>query len=136
MIKGIMGGNGVVVNGGNTSVPYVNMSTSYGNNTNPMQGMMRISGTDVQVFDGSSWVTMNSSYATVELNGDTQSVIQWAREQRDKQYKREQLIKKNPALQKAFESIERAEANFDLLAKFVENDNDSHDMAEAASSGP
>ena len=122
MIKGIMGGQGVVVNGGNTSVPYINMSNSYGNNGNPMQGMMRINGTDIQVFDGSTWMNLASSYATVELSGDTQSIIQWAREERDKQFKRQQLIKDNPALQKAMDAIERAEANFDLLAKFVEND--------------
>ena len=121
MIKGIMGGNGVNVGGGNTSMPYVNMSTG-GNNSNPMQGMMRINGTEIQVFDGNIWVNVASSYATVELNADTQSILQWAREQRDKQYKREQLIKENPALQKAMEAIERAEANFDILAKFVEDD--------------
>lgn len=122
MIKGIMGGQGVVVSGGNTSLPYVNMSNSYNGNGNPMQGMMRINGTDIQVFDGSTWMNLSSSYATVELNGDTQSILQWAREQRDKQAKREQLIKENPALQKAMDAIERAEANFDILAKFVEND--------------
>lgn len=121
MIKGITGGMGVVVSGGNTSLPYVNMSS--GTNSNPMQGMMRISGSDLQVFDGSTWMNLGSSYATVELNGDTQSILQWAREQRDKQFKREQLIKDNPALGKALEAIQRAEANFDLIAKFVENDN-------------
>lgn len=120
MIKGIMGGTGVVVNGGNASVPYVNMSS--GSMANPMQGMMRINGTEIQVFDGSSWLNVNSSYATVELNGDYQSIIEWARVQRDKQAKREQLIKDNPALAKAHEAIMRAEANFDILAKFVEND--------------
>lgn len=125
MIKGIMGGQGVVVNGGNTSLPYVNMSNTYGNNGNPMQGMMRINGTDIQVFDGSTWMNIASSYATVELNGETQSILQWAREERDKQFKREKLIKDNPALQKAMEAIERAEANFDILAKFVENDNNT-----------
>lgn len=121
MIKGLMGGAGVTVSAGNTSIPYVNMSS--GPQGNPMQGMMRINGSDIQVFDGSSWININSSYATVELNGDTQSIIEWARKERDKQWKREQLIKDNPALQKAMEAIEKAEANFDLLAKFVENDN-------------
>jgi hypothetical protein len=121
MIKGLMGGQGVVVSGGNTSIPYINMSSGY--QSNPMQGMMRVSGSDIQVFDGSSWVTLNSSYATVELNGEVQSIIQWAREERNKQLERTKLIKDNPALQKALEAIERAEANFDLLAKFVEHDN-------------
>jgi hypothetical protein len=125
MIKGLMSGNGVNVNGGNTSLPYINMSMSHGNNGNPLQGMLRISGTDIQVFDGSSWMNIPASYATVELNGETQSILQWAREQRDKQFKREQLIKTNPALQKAMEAIHRAEANFDILSKFVENDTEA-----------
>ncbi len=121
MIKGIMGSNGLIVNGGNTSVPYINISTG-GNNSNPMQGMMRISGTEIQVFDGTSWMNIASSYATVELTGEVQSIIQWAREERNKQLERTKLVKDNPALQKALEAIERAETNFDLIAKFVEND--------------
>jgi len=133
MIKGIMGGTGVVVQGGNTSMPYVNISMS-GNMSNPMQGMLRISGTEMQVFDGNSWVNLTTSYATVELNGDTQSILQWAREQRDKQARRERLIKDNPALQKAWEAITRAEANFDILEKFVEHDTESE--AGYVQSGP
>lgn len=121
MIKGLMGGNGVTVTGGNTSMPYVNMTTG-GNMSNPMQGMLRISGTEMQVFDGNSWINLATSYATVELNGEVQSIIQWARDERNKQLQRTKLVKDNPALQKALEAIERAEANFDLIAKFVEND--------------
>lgn len=117
MIKGLMGGPGLDVQGGNTSVPYVSQ-----NNANPMQGMLRIWGSDMQVFDGSNWMTLSTSYATVNFNGDTQSLLAWAREQRDRQYKREALIKENPALTKAHEAIMRAEANFDILSKFVEND--------------
>jgi len=120
MIKGITSGPGITVNGGNTSVPYVSM-----NQTNPMQGMLRINGSDMQVFDGSNWMTLSTSYATVELNGEVQSIIQWARDERNRQLERSQLVKKNPALQKALENIERAEANFDILAKFVEHDSDA-----------
>jgi hypothetical protein len=118
MIKGLMGGPGLDVQGGNTSVPYINQ-----NNSNPMQGMLRIWGSDMQVFDGNNWMTLSTSYATVNLNGEVQTIIQWAREERNKQLERTQIVKKNPALQKALESIERAEANFDILAKFVEHDN-------------
>lgn len=124
MIKGLMGGQGIVVSGGNTSVPYINMSQG-GNMGNPMQGMLRLSGSDMQVFDGTMWQTLSTSYATVELNGDSQAVLAWARSERDRQYKREQLIKNNPALAKAHEAIMRAEANFDILSKFVEADSES-----------
>jgi hypothetical protein len=117
MIKGLMGSQGVVVNGGNTSVPYVNQ-----NNTNPMQGMVRVWGTDMQVYDGNAWVQLASSYATVELDGNTQSLLKWVEAQRTMSMKRMEAVQKNPALTKAFEAIARAEANFDILAKFVEHD--------------
>jgi hypothetical protein len=118
MIKGLIGTQGVVVSAGNTSLPYVNQNPG-----NPLQGMLRIWGTDMQVFDGSAWVTMSTSYATVSLDAESQDLLQWARTQRTLQLNRDILIKNNPALQKAYESIKRAEANFDILAKFVENDN-------------
>ena len=109
-----MSGAGINVQGGTTSFPYIPM-----NNNNPIQGMIRVNGQDLQVFDGSSWINMGSNYSTVELNGDTQAILQWAREQRDKQLMREQRIKNNPALKKAYEAIERAEANYDILDKIV-----------------
>jgi hypothetical protein len=117
MIKGVISGSGINVQGGHTSFPYVPQNSS-----NPIQGMLRMNGQDIQVFDGSTWMNLGSSFATVELNGETQAILQWAREQRDKQSKREALIKDNPALAKAHEAIMRAEANFDILQKFVEND--------------
>ena len=117
MIKGIMGNQGVVVNGGNTSVPYVNQ-----NNSNPVQGMIRVYGSDMQVFDGSAWVQMATSYATVSLDADTQSVIQWAKSQQQMAMRRMELAQNNPALMKALEAIKRAEDNFELLEQFVKHD--------------
>jgi hypothetical protein len=117
MIKGLMGGQGVNVQGGNTLVPYVNQ-----NNSNPMQGMIRVWGTDMQVFDGNAWINMATSYATVELDGNTRSLLKWCEAQHTMSMKRMEAVEKNPALTKAFEAIARAEANFDILAKFVEHD--------------
>jgi hypothetical protein len=117
MIKGIMGSQGVVVNGGNTSLPFVSTNAD-----NPIQGMIRISGTDLQVFDGRTWVHLSSSYATVELDAHTQSLLKWVEAQRAIAFNRMEAVNKNPALSKAYEAIVRAEANFDILAKFVEHD--------------
>jgi hypothetical protein len=117
MIKGITGGPNLVVTGGSVNMPYVNTNTN-----NPMQGMVRINGNDMQVFDGSSWVSMASSYTTVSLDEETQGLLQWARTQRQLDLNRKTLIKNNPALEKAYEAIQRAEANFDILSKFVEHD--------------
>ena len=84
--------------------------------------MIRISGSDMQVFDGQTWVVMNNSYATVSLDQNTQDLLQWARTQRQLDLNRKFLIENNPALQKAYAAVRRAEDNFDILAKFVEHD--------------
>ena len=117
MIKGLMGNQGVIVSGGNTSVPYVNQNSS-----NPMQGMIRIWGSDMQVFDGTVWINMATSYATVSLDAEAQSLLEWARKQRQLEMNRASLIENNPALENAYRAILRAEQNFDILSKFVEDD--------------
>ena len=117
MIKGIMGNKGVTVSAGDVSTPYIN-----NNSSNPMQGMIRLWGTDFQVFDGTAWIQLASSYATVSLDQDTQDLLLWARTQRQLERNRATLIENNPALEKAYKAILRAEQNFEILSKFVEND--------------
>jgi hypothetical protein len=92
---------------------------------NPIQGMIRINGTDMEVFNGTGWQTLSTSYATVGLDQDAQDLLQWARKQRQLDLDRKTLIKNNPALEKAYEAVKRAEANFDILSKFVEHDKDA-----------
>ena len=116
-----MGSNGVIVSDGNTSLPYINQNSS-----NPIQGMIRIWGTDMQVYDGAAWITMSTSYATVRLDHDAQALLEWARLERTKQRVREDQVRNNPALKIAFDKIKKAEENFDLLEKFVEFDNEEY----------
>ena len=114
-----MGTKGVTVGAGDVSTPYIN-----NNSSNPMQGMIRLWGTDFQVFDGTAWIQLASSYATVSLDQDTQDLLLWARTQRQLERNRATLIENNPALEKAYKAILRAEQNFDILSKFVEEDNE------------
>ena len=120
MIKGLQGVTGITVTAGNTALPYVSP-----NPNNPMTGMIRINNTELEVFNGSNWQMISSSYATVGLDQEVLDVIQWARTQRTIAMKRMEAVQKNPALTKAFESIVKAEANFDILAKFVEYDKET-----------
>ena len=114
-----MGNRGVTVSGGDVSTPYIS-----NNSSNPIQGMIRLWGNDFQVFDGNMWIQLASSYATVSLDQDTQDLLQWARTQRQLEMNRATLIENNPALEKAYKAILRAEQNFDILSKFVEEDNE------------
>jgi hypothetical protein len=120
MIKGITGTLGVTVFGGNSASPYIPQNIN-----NPMQGMIRLNGSDFQVFDGTGWQPLATSYPSVGLDEDTQDLLQWARTQRQLDLNRKFLIENNPALAKAHEAIKRAETNFDILSKFVENDLDA-----------
>jgi hypothetical protein len=120
MIKGINGSNGVVVSGGNMAHPYTST-----NSENPMQGVLRMRGTDIQYMDNTSWMSLPTSYATVELSPEIQSLLDWVRTERNRSLQREQQIQKHPALKNAHDAIKRAEANYDLIEKFVEHDNDN-----------
>jgi hypothetical protein len=117
MIKGLMGTTGITVSGGNTSLPYISSNAN-----NPIQGMIRINNTDLEVFNGTAWQSLPSSYATVSLDQDVLDIIQWARTQRQLEMNRATLIENNPALENAYRAVLRAEQNFDILSKFVEND--------------
>jgi len=117
MIKGILGGPGVIASGGSMNYPYIPMNAN-----NPIQGMLRINGQDMQTFDGSGWITLGASYANISLDSDSLDLLQWARTQRQLELNRKTLIENNPALRKAQEAIKRAEDNFEFLSKFVEDD--------------
>ena len=103
MIKGLAGSAGVKVSGGDTSVPYIPM-----NHENPIQGMIRVWGTDLQVFNGSSWTVMPSSLATVTLDERTLAILDWAR---NKMIEEETLISlpnDHPAVIIARQNVNRA----------------------------
>ena len=119
MIKGITGGRYVLVSGGSSDNPYISPGSvgagmvRYNPNMNCME-----------VNDGNMWKTLGMSYATVALNAEAESLLDWARQQRDQQQLREKRIQENPALKKAYEAIQRAEANFDILDKIIGDDLD------------
>ena len=103
MIKGLAGGVGVKVSGSDTSLPYVPM-----NHENPIQGMIRVWGSDLQVFNGSNWSILPSSYATVTLDEYALGLLDWVRK---KQIEEEVLISlpnDHPAVKIARQNVNRA----------------------------
>ena len=120
MIKGINSASQyITVTGGAPGSTYVN-------NYSGGQGVGNIrfntSNQNMEVYDGNSWQTLAMNYATVDLSYDAQQLLEWARVQQRRQIERESKIRSNPALKKAYEAIQRAEENFDLIYKFVEHD--------------
>ena len=111
MIKGLQGISGVSVNGGNTALPYVGPNAN-----NPMTGMIRIHNTELEVFNGSSWQMISTSYATVGLDQDVLDIVQWARKKRDEENEWYKLASSNEAVRIALEQLEQAKTRLELTA--------------------
>jgi hypothetical protein len=111
MIKQIHPGKGINISNSYNSHPYI----SPGSNG---AGMLRWNSSFncFEVNDGAVWMKLQMSEPTIELSPNSQAAIEWAQAQMFKERMREERIKNNPALQKAYDAIKRAEANFDILA--------------------
>lgn len=132
MIKGInSSGRYVTVTGGTSSDPYISPGSAGA-------GMLRWNPNmnNMEVNDGNSWKTLSMNYATVELTPEAESLLEWARKERDKHRTREDAVRRNPALQKAYDAIKRAEDNFDLLETIAKEHDNDHGEVMAESSGP
>lgn len=111
MIKGITSNSQFITVSGGTPVNTYISPGAVG------AGMMRYNPNtnNIEVNDGNTWREVVGSYASVDLSYEAQELLNWARDQKRKQLERETRIRNNPALQKAYEAIKRAEENFDLL---------------------
>ena len=114
MIKSLQGDPYIVVSGGSTSLPYVPM-----NNENPIQGMMRVWGTDLQVFTGSNWTVMPSSYTTVGLAPQYQQAIDWAHRKMIEEIKMQKLAEQHPAIADLVDAVATAEEQLRMAVALV-----------------
>ena len=88
---------------------------------------------NIEVNDGNMWKQLDTSYAQVQLDHEAESILNWAKQERDRQRLREKRIQENPALKKAYEAILRAEENYDILDRIVGED---HDVGTQVQSSP
>lgn len=108
MIKGISGSSHIVVNGGNSSGPYVSSHSGQ-----PMIGMVRYHNSNLEVYDGSVWLTIGGSYVTVELTGSANSAINWAITKMAEEAELKKLSEEHPAVKIALDNLEKAKQKLD-----------------------
>jgi len=118
MIKGIAPmGKYTIVSAGNTSVPYVNQNIN-----NPVTGMIRVIGNDMQVFDGTTWMTMNTSYASVGLSPEAEALLDWAKKKRDEEIELEALAQTNPTIRDLLETIKQKEEQITIVRTLIKKE--------------
>ena len=111
MITNLVGGAGINIPSVTGGLPYITP------NNNPAQGMLRMFGTEIQVFDSavSSWIPLNAGYATVRLDDEAMSAVKWALAKSKEEYRMEQLAKENATVAAAVAQVKHAEERLKLV---------------------
>jgi hypothetical protein len=109
MIKGINStGRYTVVQGGTAMNPYIAPGgqsagmVRYNTNMNIME-----------IYDGQSWKELSTSYASVGLTSEAESLLDWARNKMAEELKYKALANEHPAVKIALENLERAKQQLD-----------------------
>ena len=84
-----------------------------------MQGMLRINGSELEVFDGNHWNKIYPSTANVGLNSSASAAIDWAIQKMEEEKLWKQLAEKNEAVKIALDNLEEARKQVDLIAKLA-----------------
>ena len=103
-------GKYVQVSGGTASTYINNYSGSQG------VGNMRYntSSQRMEVFDGNNWQMINMGSASVGLNPEAESLLDWAKKKRDQEDEWYKLASSNEAVRIALEQLEQAQTRLEL----------------------
>ena len=102
MIRNITGGLGIHISGSVYNAPYIDT-------TRPSAGIVRYVGGNFEVYDGSSWLPLQSSYPTIELDNETQKIIRWAQNRMVEEERMQALAAQHPTVADALAAQQRAE---------------------------
>ena len=102
MIRNITGGYGIHVSGSVYNAPYIDT-------TRASAGMVRYVGGNLEVYDGASWLPIQSSYPQIELEGEILEIIKWAQNRMVEEERMQALAKTHPTVADALLARDRAE---------------------------
>ena len=108
-------------------------ASNYVNNYSGAQGVgnVRFNTTSqtMEVYDGNNWIQLQMSHATVGLNYEAESLLDWAARKRNEEQEFERLAKDNAAVRIAMENVEKAKQQLRITATLAKDT--AHDFGEA-----
>lgn len=116
MIRNITGGYGIQVSGSAYSAPYVDTSR-------PSAGLVRYNNGNIEVYDGGSWLVMQSSYPTIELDHETREILQWAQNRMVEEERMKALAKSHPTVADALAARDRADEAVRIAVALCDTEN-------------
>jgi len=99
-----------VVTGGRYMQGVSGQLSTYVNGYSGLQGVgnMRYntSNQNMEVYDGTTWVTLNMGYASVALSAEAESLLDWAKQKRNEELALKARMDQHPGLRDAYERLE------------------------------
>ena len=122
MIKNIVAGPGLNINNNHSGWPSFYSSVS--GTGNSLVGQLRYNGSsqNMEVYDGNLWITMAGSWPTIELNGEVQSVVNWAQDKMAEEAQIKELAAKHPAVADALEAVKKAQEQVRIVTALVDTE--------------
>lgn len=120
MINSINTGNSsgyLYVDNGYSSMPYVSPNAN-----NPMQGMLRMNGSNMEVFDGTSWISVGLQNINISLNQQAVQALDWCQKKIIEETKLTELAKNSPTIADALASYNEARTKLEMILTLTDGE--------------
>lgn len=116
MIKNITGGGKYMAVTGTAGSTYIN---NY--NGASGVGMMKYNTAtqNIEIYDGTNWIQMQSGYATVSMTPEAESLLDWAKQKRNEEMERERLAEISPAIKDLLNQIKEKEDQIKMVQTLI-----------------
>ena len=74
----------------------------------------------LEVYDGMTWLELNTPHASVGLNWEAEEAIDWVQRQMAEEKRLEALAKEHPSVQDALEAVRQAQERVRIVAALVQ----------------
>ena len=118
MIKNISGGGKYLIVSSGSSSTYVN---GYSNAQGVGNMRYNTSTQNIEIYDGSVWITMNSGYATVTLSTEAEQLLDWARKKRDEEMSLELLAMNNPTIKDLVNQVKEKQDQIKMIQTLMKS---------------
>jgi hypothetical protein len=122
MIDYVIGGEYLNVTSNKGAQPYINMSSSQ-----PMIGALSYdhNSQQMKVYDGNGWMTIGGGSATVNLNPNAISALQWVERKMREEQERNRLAETNPAIKDLLDQIKEKEEQLKMVMTLINSPGDN-----------
>ena len=119
MLRGINSRSKYLQVNSGTSSTYVN---TYGGSVGVGNMRYNTSTQTMEVYDGTTWIMLNMSYADVNLSGEAESLLDWVQKKRDEEFRRQALAESNPAIKDLVEQIKEKEDQIKMIQTLIKKE--------------